>query len=302
MHHPTETFRTITDANAAVVDTEPDPAAETPCPEWTYGQLLGHLVGGDRLFVGILSGRRRPPERPRMAPDADQPPPSPEDYRVWSRRLGDLLADPQVGAGTYTAPVGDLTGAQVTILRSVEHLLHGWDLARAAGVATTGLESSAAALAGPARGLLAALDGTLLADRRPFAEPVVVDQKASAVERLAAMFGRDPAWQPDAARGYERVKERFVHHEDVELPDGSRRGYGADGMRVRGQVFACTYRGRMMIKLPESEVDGLIESGIGWPLAKPNQRPMREWVLVPIDGAATARAERAYAFVRPPTG
>jgi hypothetical protein len=44
-------------------------------------------------------------------------------------------------------------------------------------------------------------------------------------------------------------------------------------------------------------VDRLIGSGLGQPLAKPGQRPMREWVLLPFDGAAGRRADRAYAFV-----
>ena len=39
-----------------------------------------------------------------------------------------------------------------------------------------------------------------------------------------------------------------------------------------------------MIKLPSDQVLGLIEMGVGLPLAKPGQRPMREWVLVPVDG------------------
>jgi hypothetical protein len=52
-----------------------------------------------------------------------------------------------------------------------------------------------------------------------------------------------------------------------------------------------------MIKLPEPRVNALIGAGLGLPLAKPGQRPMREWVLVPFDGAAGPRADEAYAFV-----
>ena len=68
-------------------------------------------------------------------------------------------------------------------------------------------------------------------------------------------------------------------------------------MRVRNQVFACTHRDRLMIKLPRDEVDRLIGTGLGAPLSKPGQRPMREWVLLPFDGAAARRVDRAYAFV-----
>ena len=111
-----------TDRVAAIVDTEPDPRAETPCPGWNYGQLLGHLVGGDRLFVAIIAGRGVPAQ-PRLTPDADQPPPTPADYREASGRLASVLQDPEVSAGVYQVPVGRLHGSEIVVLRSVEHLL-----------------------------------------------------------------------------------------------------------------------------------------------------------------------------------
>lgn len=297
MHDPREIFRSATAVVATVVDHEPEPDTETPCSGWTYNQLLGHLVGGDRVFTGLLTGTAKPPSAPRLAPDADEPSPSPADYRSWSAQLATVFDDPGVRAGTFQVPVGALTGEQVIWLRSVEHLLHGWDLARAAGAPTRDLEPLAAALDGPARALLAALGDQTMAERRPFATPVPVAETASALDRLVAAFGRDPGWAPDPVAGYARLVERFAGHDDVELPDGTRRGFGADGMRVDHQVFACTHRSRLMIKLPADEVDSLVGTGLGEPLAKPGQRPMREWVLVPFDGAAAGRADRAYAFV-----
>jgi uncharacterized protein (TIGR03086 family) len=297
MHDPIEILSRTNDAVAAIIETQPEPRSETPCPEWTYAQLLGHLVGGDRLFVGLLTGRAAAPARPRMAPDPDRPPPTPADYREWSARLVDILRQPAVQSATHSVPVGELTGSQVVVLRSVEHLVHGWDLAKAAGAATTDLRPVAEVLDRPARQLLAAVGETVLANRRPFEEAVEVAGDEPVLDRLVAAFGRDPGWEPDPAAGYARLKERFAGHEDVELPDGTRRGYGAEGLRVRDQVFACPHKGRLMIKLPEEEVDELIGSGRGRPLAKPGQRPMREWVLVPFDGAAAARADRAYTFV-----
>ncbi len=297
MHDHLEIFRTVVDAVADVVDTAPEPEGETPCSGWTYAQLLGHLVGGDRVFVGLLTGTARPPSSPRLVPDTDQPAPSPTDYRRWSNRLADVLGGEEVRAGTFEVPVGRLSGDQVVVLRSVEHLLHGWDLAKAAGAPTLALAPLADALDGAARQLLATVGAQTLAGRRPFAEPVPVDPTASPLERLVATFGRDPGWAPDPIAGYARLIERFAGHDDVELPDGTRRGFGADGMRVRNRVFACTYRNQLMIKLPADEVDRLISTGLGEPMGKPGQQPMREWVLVPFDGAAAGRAGRAYAFV-----
>ncbi len=297
MHDPLEIFRTVTDTVAAIVDTEPEPLCETPCSEWNYAQLLWHLVGGDRLFAGVLTGHATFPTGARMAPDPDQPPPSPADYRAASTRLAGVLADPEVRAGTFEVPAGRLSGNQVIVLRSVEHLLHGWDLAKAGGAPTIALEPVATALDGPARQLLTAVGDRALTERRPFASSVPIGEDVGGVERLVAAFGRDPGWAPDPVAGYARLTERFVGHDDVELPDGTRRGFGADGMRVRNQVFACTHRDQLMVKLPVDEVDRLIGTGLGRPLAKPGQRPMREWVLLPFDGAAARRVDRAYAFV-----
>lgn len=297
MHDPLVTFRAVTDAVADVVDTTPEHTVETPCSGWNYAQLLGHLVGGDRVFVGLLTGTARPPSAPRLAPDADQRAPSPADYRQWSNRLTEAMSEQKVRAGTFEVPVGRLSGGQVVVLRSVEHLLHGWDLAKAAGAPTHALGPVADALDGPARQLLAAVGAQTLGERRPFATPVAVDSAAPAFDRLLAAFGRDPGWEPDPVAGYARVVERFAGHDGVELPDGTRRGFGADGLRIDHRVFACTHRGRLMLKLPAEEVQQLIGTGLGEPLAKPGQRPMREWVLVPFDGAAPGRADRAYAFV-----
>lgn len=297
MHDPTAILTHATDAVAAIVEAGSDPLAETPCPEWTYAQLLGHLVGGDRMAVRILSGAGTAPTNLRLVPEVDQPPPTPADYRRWSGELALLLAEPATRAATHTLPVGELTGDQVIILRAVEHLLHGWDLAKAAGATTASLQAVAVALDRPARRLLEAVGDTTLADRRPFAVSVATDDDAAELEQLVAAFGRDPGWEPDPRAGYDRLKERFVGRDDVELPDGTRHGFGAEGMRVGNRVFATPHQGRLMIKLPQQEVDGLIRAGLGRPLAKPGQRPHREWVLVPFDGAAGTRADRAYAFL-----
>lgn len=297
MTDPIATFTLATHAVAAVIDTEPDPRAETPCPEWNYAQLLGHLVGGDRLFARILTGEG-PPTTPQMAADPDRPPPTARDYREASGRIAELLSDEAVRGAVHQVPVGPIPGHQVVVLRSVEHVVHGWDLAKAAGASTSGLEPAATELSGPALQLLSAVDDQTLAERRPFGAAVTVDEADSDLDRLVAAFGRDPRWTPDPNEGYARLQERFATYDDVELPDGTRRGYGAEALRVAGSVFACPHEDRLMIKLPTDQVLRLIEMGVGLPLAKPGQRPMREWVLVPVDGAAAHRAERSYHFVR----
>jgi uncharacterized protein (TIGR03086 family) len=287
----------IAAAVADVIDSGVDPLAETPCPDWNVAQLIGHLVGGDRLNARILTGQKTVESLTRLAPAPDQAAPSAADYRAANARLIEVLTDPQILSSRHVVPVGRMTGRQVLTLRSVEHLLHGWDLAASAGEPTADLEQPASALAAPARDMRAAVGDAVLAHRSPFAPPVAVADHASDLHRLVALFGRDPAWRPDPEIGYARITNRFEDREDVELPDGSRRGFGARGMRVHGQVFATLHDGRLMVKLPEPQVKELIGTGVGLPLGKPGQQPMREWVLVPIDGAATRRAEQAYRYV-----
>ena len=131
-----------------------------------------------------------------MAPGADQPAPTPTDYRAWSVQLATVFGEPEVRAETFEVPVGRLSGDQVILLRSVEHLLHGWDLAKAAGAPTVELESAATALDGPARHLLAAVGAQTLVERRPFSAPVDTGESETAVDHLVAAFGRDPRLGP----------------------------------------------------------------------------------------------------------
>ncbi len=200
MTDPIGTFTLTTQAIAAIIDTEPDPRAETPCPEWNYAQLLGHLVGGDRLFARILTGEGGAPKAPGMAPDPDRAPPTARDYREASSRIAELLSDEAVRGAVHQVPVGPIPGHQVVVLRSVEHILHGWDLAKAAGASTSGLEPAATALTEPALQLLGAVGERTLADRRPFGGAVAVDETCSDLDRLVAAFGRDPQWRPTGTR------------------------------------------------------------------------------------------------------
>lgn len=292
-------FTTTTAAVAQIVEAQCDPYAATPCPGWNQAQLFNHLVGGDRMFCRILSGTAAggPPPGGRMVPDPDKPPPTLDDYRAASDELAGLLADPTIRAAIHQAPVGPVPGDGVIVLRSTEHFLHGWDLARTSGASTEGLEPVAGALTGPALQLLERVSQAVTA-RRPFGDPVAVAPETSALAQLVAAFGRDPEWAPDPVEEYGRLKEHFAGYPDVELPDGTRRGFGAEGMRVGDAIFATPRPNGLMIKIPADEVNELIESGVGLPVSKTGARPMREWVVVPFDGAATARAERAYAFVR----
>jgi len=89
-----------------------------------------------------------------------------------------------------TVPAGTVPGAVALHLRLTEHLVHGWDLARATGQATTGLPAD---LAEQELAFARVQLGKIPPDRRPFAPPQPVVDDAPAIDRLAALLGRRPA-------------------------------------------------------------------------------------------------------------
>jgi uncharacterized protein (TIGR03086 family) len=94
----------------------------------------------------------------------------------------------------FRAPAGELPGAGLLHLRTVEQTVHGWDLAKATGQAVTGFNPAAAELYEPAAKLVAQLGG-VDNPRHPFAEPRAVPADAEPIDRLVGLLGRDPGWQ-----------------------------------------------------------------------------------------------------------
>jgi uncharacterized protein (TIGR03086 family) len=153
----------------------------TACTEFNVRALLGHVIGGTRLFAALL--RDRPPPAPlENVPAADIAP-------VFSAAAADLraaFAAPGVLERTFAAPVGELPGAALIQVRIVELLAHGWDLARATGQPTDGLPAAVAERA------LAFSRQLMPADRTGmrFAAEQPVSEGAPAVDRLAGFLGR----------------------------------------------------------------------------------------------------------------
>lgn len=71
-------------------------------------------------------------------------------------------------------------------------------------------------------------------------------------------------------------------------------------MKIDGAIFAMTWRGALVLKLPSPRVAELIASGTGFPFDGGKGRPMREWVALPDGSPAEdlVLAEESLAFVR----
>ncbi len=75
-----------------------------------------------------------------------------------------------------------------------EYQMHGWDLARATGQAWSPPAAASEASLEFAPGMLGP---DYQGPGKPFGEPVEVPADAEPLDRLLALSGRDPRWQPE---------------------------------------------------------------------------------------------------------
>ena len=162
----------------------------TPCPDWTVRQLVNHVVGGNRLFTRVLRGEPLPP-LDQLGRRAGEDQLGDDPAHAYAASAGEMLAalrTPGVLAGTYTVPAATLPGPALVHLRTVETLVHGWDLARATGRPAPFPDDLAEGELAFSRDLL----GRLPEGRHPFGPSRPVSDDAPAIDRLAALLGRAP--------------------------------------------------------------------------------------------------------------
>lgn len=190
---PVEELAQVLEVTGGLIESvRPEQWAEpTPCSEWDVRGLICHLVRGNRMFASILRGETVPPPGPPAA-DPAAPPGTPpggtllKDYRDGARELLEAFHQPGVMDQMFTVPLGTVPGTVALHLRTIEVLVHGWDLARATGQIASfpdGIAERELAFTKPAL-------ATLPEGRSPFGPPQPVADTASAVDRLAACLGR----------------------------------------------------------------------------------------------------------------
>ena len=159
----------------------------TPCSEWNVRDLVSHVVTGNRLFTGILA--RAEPPGPL---DPGSPPASlVRAYQDSAPELVAAFARPGVLDEVFTVPFGTVPGAVALHLRLTEILVHGWDVARATGQPAdfpVDITEQELAFSRP-------ILGQIPPGRHPFAPSLPEAGGAPAIDRLAALLGRDAeAW------------------------------------------------------------------------------------------------------------
>jgi uncharacterized protein (TIGR03086 family) len=164
-----------------------DWARPTPCGNWSVRDLVDHLVRSSLTFTRVLHGEALADLSDLRDGTVDVLQGDPlAAYRRAGEDLLEAFARPGVLEKTFTVPVGPVPGIGALHLRTVEALVHGWDLARATGQPLEVPDALAEQELAWSRAALA----NLPPGRTPFGPPQPVDDAAPAIDRLAALLGR----------------------------------------------------------------------------------------------------------------
>lgn len=180
---------------AAVVTAIPDQAltGPTPCPDYTIADLLEH-VGG--LAIAFRAAADKD-DRFGGAPPLGNGSRLPADWRT--RIPEDLAAmaqawqNPQAWTGMTRAGGVDLPGEVAGLVALDEVVIHGWDLARAAGIEYDCDGPTLEAV----HGFVASFEAPADAEGPAlFGPPVAVPAQAPLLDRVVGLTGRRPDWTP----------------------------------------------------------------------------------------------------------
>jgi uncharacterized protein (TIGR03086 family) len=130
-----DSFRETAELIASVVEAGWD--APSPCTDWTVRQVGNHLVGSIGLLTRVVEGK--PVDAadfdPQKLADTDYLGPDPAAaFRNAAEHAGSVFARPGSLDGRFPYPAPDTPGQVLAGLCLLESLVHGWDIARGAGV------------------------------------------------------------------------------------------------------------------------------------------------------------------------
>lgn len=162
--------------------TSDDLAKPTPCPDFDVRALLNHVIGNlEMLRSAAAEGKAPLPQGDQFGSDPGA---------VYAERRAALIAALQgdgVLDGNWEMPFGTLPASMMASIAFMEHLTHGWDIAKATGQDVTMppvLVTECAATVAPMESML----------RTPgvCGPAVAVGADASEQDKLIALMGRQP--------------------------------------------------------------------------------------------------------------
>lgn len=173
-----------------------DLSRPTPCAEWDLRALLAHMSVQHRGFAAAASGRGSDLTvwRPGHADDPVA------DYSDAASEVLAAFAAPGVLERAFVLPeiarAPSFPGRVAVGFHLVDYVVHGWDVARALGVAYAPPEEVLAAALPVARAVPD--DGGRTAEGAAFAPGLAVPPGASALDEILRRLGRDPSWKRPA--------------------------------------------------------------------------------------------------------
>lgn len=159
--------------------------AATPCSAWSVHDVTNHLALGSRLFAGLLAGKPGYSLDPGQANALGDDPAG--AYRTYATDVVTAFRRRGALERTIEAPVGAIPGIAAVQLRTVEDLVHGWDLAVATGQHVDYPDTVVERALAFTREQLAGMGG---GDDGPFAPSQPHSDDARPIDRLAALLGR----------------------------------------------------------------------------------------------------------------
>jgi uncharacterized protein (TIGR03086 family) len=177
-----ERYSRLAQAMADRIRAVPDErwAAPSPCPQWTARDLVRHLVQTQGMFAGFVGLSLEP------GPDVDVDPVG--AWTTASEQMQRYLHDPDIATAQFQG-VGGATSLEDAVDRflSFDLNVHGWDLARAAG-----LDEHIDPAELPHLWESVDAFGDMIRSEGAFGPAVELAPDASEQDRLLAHLGRDP--------------------------------------------------------------------------------------------------------------
>jgi uncharacterized protein (TIGR03086 family) len=164
------------DATAAVLADVTSWDAPSPCAGWTVREVANHLVAGLHVFAAAVDGGGDVMDGDHLGADPLAA------FRAAADRCLELFSRPDVLAASHPFPFGPTPGRVIAEISLSESLVHGWDIARGAGVPYS-----------PAPEVVADVLARSSEEPSPeglFAPPVPVPAGASPFTVLLAKLGR----------------------------------------------------------------------------------------------------------------
>ena len=178
-----ETARAVTGAaKTAPLDTK------TPCPDWDLRTLLNHTI----LWTAYSAERRARGEsvaEDLMSKDFTAEPGYAEAYQAQIAKAVHAWSDPEAWAGDRIVMGGAMPAADIAAILIMEMVLHGWDVAKAAGQDYHCSGELAQAVLQTVQA-----QGDMFRRYQGFAAIVPVPDDAPAFDRALGLAGRNPSW------------------------------------------------------------------------------------------------------------